>query len=106
MVSFLVKKGVAPSAILAALPENERNRRFVTFSGVLGKPEVASAFTDLQSRGERVDYTRYFHEEDELLHHDGTTSVLSKMWGITTEQCIAALVTAFPTHDIRFEVAN
>ena len=104
VVRHLVRQGVSPDSIVAALPSNERNRRFVTFPGKLDASAVASAFVALNEKGDAADYGRYFHETDELMHHEGSTYVLSKMWGATTQDCLEALSREFPEHGVKFEV--
>lgn len=106
VVRYLVRNGVSPESIVAALPGTERKRRFVTFAGTLDAAAVAAAFAALNEKGEWADYPRYFHEPDELLHHGGTTSVFSKMWGTTTQKCLEALSAAFPEHAVKFEVCS
>jgi hypothetical protein len=106
VVRYLVHKEVSPELILAALPATERNRRFVTFNGTLDASGVAIAFADLHGKGEKADRNRYFHQTNELLHHNGRTSVLTKMWGATTQICIEALAKTFPEHAVGFEVCS
>lgn len=105
VVRHLIGKGVSPEAIVEALPAGERNRRLMTFPGILDAQGVAAAFAELQKQGHRVDHRRYFNSQEELLHHKASTSVLTKMWGASTQQCIEALATAFPEHRIQLEIA-
>lgn len=106
MVRFLIGQGVSPNAILEALPPHTRNRRFVMLPGKLDAPAVPSAFAELQREGKRIEFHRYFHDQDELLYHEGNTWLLTKMWGITTEQCLEALCVAFPHHRMSFKAAS
>ena len=106
VVRYLVGNGVSPERILEALPANERNRRLVTLPGTLDVHGVAAGFAELQKQGHRVDHGRYFNGPDELLHHGVTTSVLTKMWGASTQQCIEALAAAFPEFSIQIEIAS
>ncbi len=103
-IQYLVGAGVAPEAILLALPAGERNRRFVTFAGTLDEGTVATAFVELQKREKNSNYGRYFNQQEELLYHNGSTSVLSNQWGATTQQCLEALASAFPERGLEIEV--
>jgi hypothetical protein len=67
---------------------------------------ISISFAALRVKGERVEHARYFHNEDELLHHQENTSVLSKMWGATTAECLEELGVAFSEHRISFEVLS
>jgi hypothetical protein len=51
VVRYLVREGISPESILAALPATERNRRFVTFPGTLDAPAIAVAFAELKEKG-------------------------------------------------------
>ena len=106
IVRFLVKQGVSPEAILEALPANFRARRFVKLAGKLDAPAIEAAFGELRKQGTNVEYHRYFHGQAELLHHNGETWLLTKMWGINTQPCLEALRSAFPQHQIDFSVAE
>jgi hypothetical protein len=104
VVRYLVQAGVSPRAILEALPPNVRNRRFVCLSGTLDADGVPEAIAKVEhSQDVRIDYPRYFHDEGELLYFNGDTWLLTKMWGITTQQSLEALRAAFPQHRISFE---
>ncbi len=103
---FLVGRGVSPDAIARALPPTEGKRRFIAFPGKLDAPALRRAIAERVSGGDRRDFQRYFQEPDELLHLDGQTYILSKMWGASTQQCLAALAAAFPQHRIEFEIAE
>jgi hypothetical protein len=102
VIRFLVQAGIAPDAIRNALPSRERTGCFVRLEGKLDESQAAVAFHHLPAGNRWTDLTRYFHEQDELLHHSGNTWLLTKMWGANTQQCLEALKRSFPEHRIEF----
>ena len=78
----------------------------VKLAGNLDAAQIPSAFASLPEGGRFTDVNRYFHDEGELLHHDGSTWLLTKMWGSETQQCLQAMCEAFPQCDIKIEIAE
>lgn len=106
VVRYLVKVGESPEAILQSFPANARNRRFERLPGIVAAEAVPAKVEAIEkAEGRRIDYVRYFHDADELLHHAGETWLLTKMWGLTTQPCLEAMRAAFPQHRITFEAA-
>lgn len=84
VVGYLIRSGVSPASISAAMVDRGSN----TFFSVPGKLEAAAylvAATKLaQETGRAFDPGRWFCAPGELFHADGATHALSSQWGSRT----------------------
>lgn len=56
--------------------------------------------------GPAFDPGRWFHADDQLIHANGKTYALTKMWGVRTEEAVNDLLTKFKDHDITFQAVK
>jgi len=56
--------------------------------------------------GSRVDLRRIMCDDDELLHFDGRTYALTKMWGTTTLPSLEAIRASFPDAQFKYESSS
>jgi len=63
---------------------------------------LAGLESQAASGGPRVDGTRFFKNDDELLHVNGRTYAFTKMWGTNTLAAMEALRNAHPDVEMRY----
>jgi len=99
-IRSLVDTGISPFEIASSLP-GLTNRLFRSADGWLdSKTFVARVTHDRDLLGKTFDTTRYFCENDRLIHFSGRTFALINQWGDWTANTIAALLEAFPDSGI------
>jgi len=99
MVKHLVERGASAEKIAEILG----TRKFRGIDGTLSDPEELVAPMEATNSPFRFEPGRFW--TDDLIHQDGRTWALSKMWGRDTEQVLEALSKAFPDSGVSFRVA-
>jgi hypothetical protein len=101
VVKALCDRGVDPESIAEAIPW--RSGALVGFEGKLNEEEFESALLAwLTQQGRKVESRRHFIGSDHLIHSNGRTYALTKMWGSRTAEAMRSLLEAFPGHGIEF----
>lgn len=98
VVSHLIKNGVRPKEIGEAIAW--RKTLFQKFDGELSSDEVIQCLTESDPGGKIPHYRRYFSQDGEIFHVDGSTYTLSNQWGGRTIEAIDLLSKAFPKVNI------
>ena len=102
MIRELVEQGIHPDRIQAALPANQPTR-FYRAKGCLEAAEFFEAARQkAESGGPSFQIRRWFREDGDLMFFQGETFVFSNQWGSRTEECMQALVAAFPEVGLSF----
>ena len=96
IVKELSARGVSPEQMSKLAPERG-DRFFISTSGTV----ASAAFCEQLARerrqsGRSFDPSRWFCDDDELLHVDSKTYAVSNQWGVGTEEVLVRLTTAFP----------
>lgn len=99
MVLHLVERGASVEKIAEILG----TRKFRGVDGTVSDPEELVAPMEATNPPFRFEPGRFW--TDDLIHQDGRTWALSKMWGRDTEQLLEALSKAFPDSGISFRIA-
>lgn len=99
VVHALHHVGVPAETIRTVLPD----RKFLPVDGELADEELVEAFIDEYPKAENNE-RRWFLESP--LHEDGVTWVLSKMWGLKTEETLNALLALAPGHGVEIEAVR
>ena len=91
----LVDSGVAPDEIVAALP-SLGSRLFRSADGQLPSAAFIAAVAAARAAdGKAFDSSRFFCDEDELIHYEGRTYALTSQWGGWTQDSLDTLLGAF-----------
>jgi len=101
VVNALVQRGTAPERISELL---RWKRLWITAEGHVKADELASQAAALASAaGRRFERSRWFMEEDEIIHSNGRTYAFTNQWGTRWSEAMNVLAQSFPEHRIRFE---
>lgn len=102
VIRGLCAKGVDPEDIIETV--DWRSNAIYSAEGDLDsasfEPRLAKILRD---KGNRPDTRRFFIEDDELIHANGRTYAVTKMWGLMTETAMTRLLERFPGHSISFK---
>jgi hypothetical protein len=60
----------------------------------------------MRAKGRVFDPNRYFCEDEELMHVGDRTYAVSNQWGMSTQETIDALVTAFGNHGVTIKATS
>jgi hypothetical protein len=102
VIAHLVSRGVTPDQIRAVVGRDKTLWRVA--DGELDSEAFrTTAAAAAANGGPRFDPWRWFHADDELIHHGGRTWSLSKGWGRRTEEQLDSLLAAFSGHGISVE---
>lgn len=102
MVKFLCGSGVNPDEIIKLF--SWRGNAFRFFEGELDSDTYIEAFTqENEALGRKSKALRYFCNDDELIHANGKTYALTKMWGRNTVRAMDSLVKTWADHGIGYE---
>ncbi|SCZ68383.1 PDDEXK family nuclease [Thiohalomonas denitrificans] len=75
--------------------------------GTLGSGEMYDAITEqLESEGKTSTAKRYFLADDELMHANGRTYALTKMWGRSTVEAMQVIVDKYSDLNVCFREAE
>ncbi len=99
LVSGILRNGGAPRQILTVVPA----RKLKEFDGVLDSEQVKDRFQQDADGESPTQFRRYFCDDDELIHVDTRTYVLSNQWGSQTLDTASQLAGLFPEMRIRYE---
>ncbi len=95
-VKALSARGISPEEMSGTAPERG-DRFFISTSSTLDSASFREQFARERRQGGRsFDASRWFCEDDELLHVGSKTYAVSNQWGIGTEEILVRLTTSFP----------
>lgn len=96
VVKHLCDNGVTPEEVSRAIPSREKSL-WRTVPAVRGRREFFEAATEAaRNGGPSFEARRWYIEDDELIHSNGTTYAFAKGWGQQTEEAIESLRRSFP----------
>lgn len=102
LVKYLCDSGVNPEDIINLFSWRANAFRF--FEGELDSDSYIEVFTrENEALGKKSEALRYFCDDDELIHANGKTYALTKMWGTNTVRAMDSLVKTWPDHGIGYE---
>jgi len=105
VIRKLCDDGVDPEEIRKVMPW-KRNALY-PMDGELDAAAFEKALAlHLVEQGNKPDTQRYFITNDELIHANGKTYAVSKMWGLSTTSAIDALLKRFPDHQISYKESS
>jgi hypothetical protein len=105
VVKTLCDHGVEPGRI-AELIDWRSNRMFFVVDGKCSSKEfIKTATGKMGMNGKPFDETRWFHEDDELIFHNGKTYAFSNQWGSRTLEALKILADNFVDANISFKKA-
>jgi hypothetical protein len=93
-----VKQGISPEKINDAVPWR-RTTMFLKAPGSLKGGELMGQFPD-------KDPARYFSDDEEVFHFNGTTYVMSNQWGSTTEDAAKNVIQLLPAGAITYRALS
>ncbi|MBC7605117.1 MAG: hypothetical protein H7255_20970 [Ramlibacter sp.] len=88
VVREAVKRGITPEKINEAVPWR-RASMFLKATGALSGGELMNQFSE-------KDPGRYFCDDEEVFHVDGTTYAMSNQWGANTEDAVKSVIRLLP----------
>ena len=101
VIRHLCEQGVDPEAIRRALPSKGNALRCV--EGDLNAEAFESALAaQFVGEGNKPATRRYFIDDDELIHANGKTYSVTKMWGSSTVPSMDTLIERFPGYGIAY----
>lgn len=104
VVKEICNRGVDPEKI-PQIVGRKANRLWRVVDSIVDSPEFEKRLTQsCVEKGESLDIRRWFYADDELIHTEGRTYALTKMWGDPTWiNAMQALKSAFPEFNIEFD---
>lgn len=94
VIKYLCDQGVTPEEIAQVL--DWRTNLFRELDGTLSSIELEEALAaQLTAEGKKPQTRRYFIDDEQLIHSNGRTYVLSKMWGPRTNKALRQLTERF-----------
>lgn len=106
VVRHLFEKGYPLEKIASAIPWRQ-NSLFRTAPGHLDAAEfVAWHQEDAAKNARSFDERRYFCDDDELLHHNGSTHAVTNQWGTRYLEAMDKLIKAFPGVQIEYKASE
>jgi hypothetical protein len=106
VVRHLVFKGHSPEEIAAAVPRRQ-NSMFRDSSGELKASDfIAAQKSDAAAKSKTFEERRFYHDDGELLHHNGRTYAFTNQWGSHTLEAIDQLIEAFPAEPISYSAST
>lgn len=105
VIRHLCDSGVDPDEIRAAITWKSNMMRVVegNFDSVEFEKKLAE---QLVSEGNKPETRRYFIGDDELIHANGKTYAVTKMWGTRTAEAIDLLLEKFSEHRISYRESS
>ena len=107
-VRHLCSSGVAPESLAEVISSRPLGRVFRSADGELDEAGLNSALSRArEAAGKTHDAGRWFTADDELIHYEGRTYTLTKMWG--GEYWLAAMTSAkesYPDQGISFSPSD
>lgn len=101
VIRHLCDSGVDPEEIRAVITWKSNMMRVV--EGNLDSVEFEKKLAEqLVSEGNKPETRRYFIGDDELIHTNGKTYAVTKMWGTRTAEAIDLLLEKFAEHRITY----
>ena len=106
VVKELCNSGVSPKEINELIDRDRR--RFLHADGILGSEEfIRNIIGQYELDGKTIDYGRWYCDEGELIHFDGTTYAFHKMWGGDRwDSAMNLLKDNFPKASINFSASK
>jgi hypothetical protein len=99
VIRQLCASGIDPEEIRETV--TWKTNMFRVIEGDLDSREFEKKLAEqLVSEGSKPETRRYFIADDELIHANGKTYALTKMWAARTGKAIDLLLERFPHHDI------
>ncbi|PLX62870.1 hypothetical protein [Sedimenticola selenatireducens] len=106
MVSYLCANGTTPTEIHKVLSWRGNGLWLVVEGKVDSQTFRQRAAEAAESGGPAFEERRWFLNDDELIHAEGKTYALTKMWGVRTEEAMHELLDRFSGNDITFSPFN
>ncbi|WP_321529344.1 hypothetical protein [Sedimenticola selenatireducens] len=106
MVSYLCANGTTPTEIHKVLSWRGNGLWRVVEGKVDSQTFRQRAAEAAESGGPAFEERRWFLNDDELIHAEGKTYALTKMWGVRTEEAMHELLDRFSGNDITFSPFN
>lgn len=106
VVSHLCSKGVSPTEIHKVLSWRGNGLWRAVDGEVDSKTFIHKATEAAESGGPAFELRRWYVADGELIHADGKTYALTKMWGLRTEEAMRVLLERFDGHDIAFSAVS
>jgi hypothetical protein len=100
VVRYLGQNGVAPEKLQAIFDGVDGKRRFLSADGNCNASDAVKQISKSSGRPESAIRLRNFNGDDEILHYNDRTYLLSNQWGEVTYETLRALANAFPEHNI------
>ena len=104
VIKQLCDSGVDPEAINKELDFRGNNLWRVVSGEVDTDTFQDEVIHAAQNGGPAFDPKRWYYANDELIHANGKTYALSKMWGIRTEEAMQRLLKTFPGHGLSYQI--
>ena len=105
IIRALCDAGVDPDAIRKTVPW--KSTILNPIEGILDADAYEKALAaQLIENGRKPQVYRFFIDNSDLIHANGTTYAVTKLWGERTTLAIDALLKAFPGHDISYGKAR
>jgi hypothetical protein len=102
VVNSLCDSGVTPEKISKLI--NWRQNLFLEAEGILNSDNFIRAIAEQRTPGGRkIDYHRWYFEDDELIHQNGKTYAFIRKWGNRWKSAMNRLKDNFPEAKIDFE---
>lgn len=106
LIGHLIRNGHSPTDIAAAIPWRQ-NTLFRAADGTLSHEQFVTTLTANAENGEEAfSEKRFYCGDDELFHVDGKTYCCTNQWGNRFQECLNALIEAFPRETIAFEACE
>ena len=101
IVKFLCKSGVDPEEIAPYVPWNSNVFRYVD-GQVDSEKFVAEFIKQDKALGKKSGPSRYFCKDHQLIHANGKTYALTKMWGRRTAEAMDNLINKWDSYEIHY----
>jgi len=102
IVKYLVDSGANPEEIKSII--NWKSDALVSIDGELDSLEFEKKLAEqLIQKGKKPETQRFFIGEDELMHYNGKTYALTKMWGTRTAEAMDLLIQRYPDEHISYK---
>lgn len=98
VVREAVKRGISPEKINEAVPWR-RTTMFPQAPGLLKGGELMGQFSD-------KDPARYFCDDEEVFHLNGTTYAMSNQWGLSTEDAVKSVIQLLPVGAVTYRALS
>ncbi|MAY75921.1 MAG: hypothetical protein CMJ31_14620 [Phycisphaerae bacterium] len=107
VVKHLCDLGVDPESIPRLVSFRKANAIWSAPGVFTAEDEFLAALaTACESRGRKLDPSRWYTGDDERIERNGVTYVISNQWGGRAIEWLEQVLEAFPDHDIAIEAAD